>query len=298
MKTYCADCGKAPCQCGANADPAIAAEQAAQAFRTADATARRWLEMVSDAAAADVTETDEQTGLLGQVMRDRVRASLAECCSRTLTNKLQEAERDAAALRECMETMVSAMSATDAAIRERMLRAALPRARELVGGAKPAWKPSPYRFVRVAGPESPVPGAKVYHNDDYVANVYPERDGFVHISFSRIDGGAAVDWRDKQHMKNQLVGAKNEGVELFPAECRKVDGANQFHLFVMADPNARFSFGYVDRMVSDASDIPGVRQRPGSGATHEDEAKVAQIESAYMASSEGQTFKGFVERSH
>jgi hypothetical protein len=35
------------------------------------------------------------------------------------------------------------------------------------------------------------------------------------------------DWRDLQRIKNQLVGPECEAVELYPAESRKVDTANQ-----------------------------------------------------------------------
>jgi hypothetical protein len=38
-------------------------------------------------------------------------------------------------------------------------------------------------------------------------------------------------------------------VELFPAESRLVDTANQYHLWVMADAEYRFPFGYQRRLV-------------------------------------------------
>ena len=246
-------------------------------------------QVVSDAAEASVTETDEAQ-VLAEFARAMTQRSINKAVNTMLADKLAETMRDAAALRECLGTMIAAMHCADLALRDRMLFAALPRARELAGGSV-MWKPSAYRFDRVAGPESPVPGAKVYRNDHYVASVYPARDGVVHISFSRIDGGAAVDWRDKQHMKNQLIGAENEGVELFPAESRKADGANQFHIFVLADSKARFPFGFTDRLVSDESELPGVRQRPGSGATPEDEAKSREQERAHLASPAGQALK-------
>lgn len=239
-----------------------------QSNRTADATARLCPEMVSDAAAADVTEADEQEGLLAQVLAAR---------------------REASALRQALGTMVAAMHCADLALRDRMMFAALPRARELVGGSPPEWKPSGYRFVRNSN--EVVAGARVYQNDHYTANVYPENAGVIHISFSRRDGGHAVDWRDKQHMKNQLIGTENEAVEIFPAESRKADGANQFHLWALADPKARFPIGFVGRLVSDASSLPGVRQRPGSGATPEDEAESRRQEEAFLKTPAGSSLK-------
>jgi hypothetical protein len=40
-----------------------------------------------------------------------------------------------------------------------------------------------------------------------------------------------IDWRHKQYIKNQLAGPEEEAVEIFPAESRLIDGANQFHLW-------------------------------------------------------------------
>ena len=239
-----------------------------QSQRTADATARLCPDLVSASAEADVTEADEQHGVMAQLLAAR---------------------REASALRETLGTMVAAMHCADMALRDRMMYAALPRARDLVGGSPPAWTPSAYRFVRTS--DLPVKDARVYQNDHYTANVYPVRGGVVHISFSRRDGGHAVDWRDKQHMKNQLIGPENEAIELFPAESRKADGANQFHLWVIADSKTRFPIGFHGRMVGDTSTLPGVRQRPGSGATPEDEAESARVEAEFMASPAGEALK-------
>ena len=67
----------------------------------------------------------------------------------------------------------------------------------------------------------------------------------LHLSFRRQDRDQAtlISWRDKQRMKNELCGADAEGVEVFPAESRMVDGSDQYHLWV-APPGYRFLFGY------------------------------------------------------
>lgn len=57
------------------------------------------------------------------------------------------------------------------------------------------------------------------------------------------------DWRDLQRIKNELVGEEHEAVELFPAEARKVDESDQFHLWVFASVESRFPFGYLERSV-------------------------------------------------
>lgn len=51
-------------------------------------------------------------------------------------------------------------------------------------------------------------------------------------------------WREYQQIKNQLVGPENEGVELFPAQSRVTDLADQYHLWVVADEHVRFPFGF------------------------------------------------------
>jgi hypothetical protein len=50
-------------------------------------------------------------------------------------------------------------------------------------------------------------------------------------------------------------------VQLFPAESRLVDGANQYHLYCLKDPAIRFPFGFANRMVTDEP-IGKSRNRP------------------------------------
>ena len=68
-----------------------------------------------------------------------------------------------------------------------------------------------------------------------------------HVAIRRRDGRAKHDWRHLQQIKNEIVGHSCEGVELFPAETRKWDTSNTFHLFVWPDPAWRFPFGFEDR---------------------------------------------------
>lgn len=53
----------------------------------------------------------------------------------------------------------------------------------------------------------------------------------VHLSIKRLDKRPIHDWRDLQRIKNELLGTEIEAIELYPAESRLVDSANQFHLF-------------------------------------------------------------------
>jgi hypothetical protein len=92
---------------------------------------------------------------------------------------------------------------------------------------------------------------RFFKNDIYQV-VARDRGELIHLSIKRLDRKPCRDWRDFQEIKNQLVGRYNEAVELYPAESRKVDGANQYHLWVIKDPRFRFPFGFNSgRIVSD-----------------------------------------------
>jgi hypothetical protein len=88
--------------------------------------------------------------------------------------------------------------------------------------------------------------------------------GGRHLSIKRIDQEPVHDWRDLQRIKNELLGPECEAVELYPAESRLVDSANQYHLWGTADPAFRFGFGFEDRFTSD--DSGSHHQRPDADA--------------------------------
>ena len=58
----------------------------------------------------------------------------------------------------------------------------------------------------------------------------PDQKPMIHLSIRNQDHGVGHDWRDFQRIKNQLAGDDYEGVEIYPAESRKIDTANQYHL--------------------------------------------------------------------
>lgn len=111
-------------------------------------------------------------------------------------------------------------------------------------------------------PDEPV---EMWANDRYVVIVERSNIGTVeHLSIRRSDRKAARDWRDFQRIKNELAGPEAEAVELFPAESRLVDGANQYHLWC-APPGERVPIGWHgSRSVSNNDTLPDVggRQRP------------------------------------
>lgn len=86
----------------------------------------------------------------------------------------------------------------------------------------------------------------------------------VHLSIKRHDRVAMHDWRDLQEIKNQMVGVDAEAIELYPAESRVVDTANQYHLW--AFPNGhRVPVGWTTRHVTDHPNFGAAKQRPRSG---------------------------------
>lgn len=104
-----------------------------------------------------------------------------------------------------------------------------------------------------------IDGLVIYKNDQYQVAVYEDGD-FIHLSIRRLDRQPIRDWRDMQEIKNQIVGPENEGVELYPAESRLVDAANQYHMFVLKDPAVQFPFGFNERYVSN-NPMLGGKQR-------------------------------------
>jgi hypothetical protein len=107
---------------------------------------------------------------------------------------------------------------------------------------------------------------EVWVNDLYQVNIDrdpPSKMGvpMIHVSIKRLDKEAAHDWRHFQTIKNELIGPENEGFEIYPAEERLVDVANQYHLYVFADPTTRLPIGFVARGVC-YDNVGGSVQRP------------------------------------
>lgn len=114
--------------------------------------------------------------------------------------------------------------------------------------------------------------AKVFKNDKYQVLVTPcggaQGDGevyvFVWLSIKRLDREPVHDWRDLQEIKNQLVGPECEAFEIYPAESRLVDTANQYHLWACTSPKFRVPFGFNEgrRATYDIDPATGAKQRP------------------------------------
>jgi hypothetical protein len=89
------------------------------------------------------------------------------------------------------------------------------------------------------------------------------RPEMVHLSIKRRDKEPVGEerFRDFQRIKNEIVGEEFEGVELYPAESRLCDTANQYHIWVAFDKGFRFDFGFTDRLVLGQTSGPA-KQRP------------------------------------
>lgn len=110
----------------------------------------------------------------------------------------------------------------------------------------------------------------IYENDIYHVEI-TYGVPFIHLNIHRHDAGPCKDWRHFQQIKNMLVGPEYEAVELFPAESRLVDTSNEYHLWVCADTNYRFPFGFEHRWIfseplSTPHTVSASLEAPGCGA--------------------------------
>lgn len=90
---------------------------------------------------------------------------------------------------------------------------------------------------------------EVWANAIYEVVVRHKPDGITHLSIKRYTRQAVRDWRHLQQIKNEICGPEREAVELFPAESRLTDLANEAHLWVLPE-GERFPFGWPTRAVS------------------------------------------------
>lgn len=97
-----------------------------------------------------------------------------------------------------------------------------------------------------------------FANSRYQVLVKFEKAGgwppLVHLSIKAHDKRCVRDWRDMQRIKNEIVGPEAEGLELYPAESRLMDEANQFHIYC-AHPVVDIPFGQDHRTVSTPEEL-------------------------------------------
>lgn len=112
--------------------------------------------------------------------------------------------------------------------------------------------------------------ATIYRNNLYqVSVIHIDQNAtgspfpLIELSIKRVDQRPIRDWRHMQRIKNELIGPEYEAIELYPAESRLVDTANQYFLWVINDPTFKWPVGFTERKVLDADDVMiGAVQRP------------------------------------
>lgn len=109
---------------------------------------------------------------------------------------------------------------------------------------------------------------EIWCNNQYQVNIdYNPHHNFgsdspiTHLSIKRLDKEPIHDWRDLQAIKNLLTDPEREAIEIYPAESRCVDAANQFHLWVLPE-GAKVPCGFYGRAVSSEDPPGGGKQRP------------------------------------
>jgi hypothetical protein len=123
---------------------------------------------------------------------------------------------------------------------------------------------TPFREVRM--PENALtaqdPARAHYTNSRYQVAVWPGACAlgkYFHLSIKTHDRSPRHDWRDLQRIKNELIGSEFYAIEIFPAESRLVDAANQYHLYAFerwVPP-----VGFRERLIADG-DWQSAKQRP------------------------------------
>lgn len=130
---------------------------------------------------------------------------------------------------------------------------------------------APYADVKASIAE--IARSETWMNSLYQVQIWRDvqPEGWPHemiwLSIKRLDKASVHDWRDLQRIKNELVGPEHEAIEMYPAESRLVDTANQYHLFAFADPTVRLPLGWQVRSVTenpsdDLDPVTNTRQRP------------------------------------
>lgn len=143
---------------------------------------------------------------------------------------------------------------------------------------KAKYEPAPWtpfermKFVTNPGagtPDMDIPGyLPIYRNSRFqvqaaMMNAAPF-GRIVWLSIKRIDREPMHDWRELQRIKNEIIGAEIEAVEIYPAESRVVDTSNQYHLWCFVD-GFKLPFGYKNRVMIEHPErhpmAPNSRQR-------------------------------------
>lgn len=91
---------------------------------------------------------------------------------------------------------------------------------------------------------------EVWVNDRYEVFARTNAEGMVWLSIKTKDRSTDHDWRHLQQIKNEVCGPEREAVELYPAESRLADTANEYHLWVLPE-GMSLPLGFQEGLVSD-----------------------------------------------
>jgi hypothetical protein len=101
----------------------------------------------------------------------------------------------------------------------------------------------------------------MWMNNRYVVIKKELEGGMTWLSIRHKNRKAIRDWRHFQRIKNELTDPGREAMEIYPAESRLVDEANQYHLWVFPE-GYEIPCGFTERMVSDDQVMGPAKQRP------------------------------------
>lgn len=106
---------------------------------------------------------------------------------------------------------------------------------------------------------------RVYRSTLYQCSARTFPNGLLHLSIHRNDRAAVRDWRHLQAIKNEIAGPEREACELYPAESRLMDEANEYHLWVLPE-GERFPFGTAERTIQTPEQVAAFNaQREAEG---------------------------------
>lgn len=156
--------------------------------------------------------------------------------------------------------------------------------------AIPAWTPfirQPDRIVPEGASDKvrrAIECQEVYMNSQYRVHVVHNitngfnMGGITWLSINNVDRNARHDWRDFQRLKNELTDPERDAVEIYPAESRLQDTADQFHLWVFP-LGTPFPMGFKGgRSVSETPGPGGSQRKFAQDGRPDDILTAAQLE--------------------
>lgn len=78
---------------------------------------------------------------------------------------------------------------------------------------------------------------------------YAENGKYTHIRIIRLDKEPIMNFMDMQEIKNDLLGAEVEAIQVFPKESNMINGSNTYHMWSwegLDTPNLKALYTYND----------------------------------------------------